>query len=437
MAAKHRDSGSNGRNRDGNGNGNGNAESRAGAQHDSQIDESSEKEHRPAASVPPDFRVVVIGTSAGGVEALMQVMRGLPPHVPAAFFVVLHISADAPSMLPEILGRATRMTTLHPHDGEPIRPGRVYIAPPGHHMLIKPGRILLSRGPRENNARPAIDPLFRTAARCYGPHAVGVVLSGGLDDGTVGLMQIKRDGGVAIVQDPRTAMFPSMPASAIENVGVDHVLPLEQIGPQLGRLCAQPIAARQGALNMARAKCEEPDVAEVGTDVLKSQRITGPPSTFTCPECGGSLWELQSGKVVRYRCHVGHGYTADTLMSAQAQTLEDALWSALRALEENAAMRRRMAQRVRKGNLHTMAQQYDEQAHAAEIRAKIIRSVLTDGKIKAAPGSDAEEKALHARDEPPYESQDTQAPPPAKRSKKPRRATRGSARRTRKSAHGL
>jgi two-component system chemotaxis response regulator CheB len=338
---------------------------------------------------PADFRVIVIGASAGGVEALSRVISPLSPNFPAAIFVVLHISPSGPSLLPHILSRAGRIAAVHARDGLEITPGRIYVAPPDHHLLIKPGHMVVAHGPRENNARPAIDPLFRTAARSYGPWVVGVVLSGGLDDGTMGLMDVKRFGGVALVQDPDNAMFPSMPSSAIENVQVDRVLPVDEIGPLLDRLVREPLPADQGALNMARHQADEPDIAEVGNDELKTKNLDGPPSKFTCPECGGALWELQNGKLLRYRCHIGHGYTAESLMAAQGQRLEEALWSALRALEETAGMRRRMAARARKGSWELIAHRYEEQAKQAELRAGLVRSVL----VEKIPGQTPEEAA--------------------------------------------
>jgi two-component system chemotaxis response regulator CheB len=189
------------------------------------------------------FRIIVIGASAGGVEALCQLVKSLPADLPAPIFVVLHVSPDTPSLLPGILERAGHLPARHARDGEQIRPGTIYIAPPDHHLLLKPGRIVVTRGPRENNVRPAVDSLFRTAARSYRARVVGVVLSGGLDDGTLGLMDVKRAGGVTLVQDPNEAMFSSMPRSAIENVVVDRVLPVEEIAALLDRLAREAVVS--------------------------------------------------------------------------------------------------------------------------------------------------------------------------------------------------
>jgi len=309
---------------------------------------------------------------------------------------VLHISPTGPSLLPDILTRVGRLPAHHPLGGEEIVPGKIYVAPPDHHLLIKPGRVVVSRGPRENNARPAVDPLFRTAARSYGPWVVGIILSGGLDDGTLGLMDVKAYSGITIVQNPDEAMFPSMPNSAIENVQVDRVASLDEIGPLLARLAREPVPEEQGAAFMARNQTNDPDVAEVGSDDLKTGNITGPPSKFTCPECGGALWEIQNGKLLRYRCHIGHGYTAETLMVAQGEKLEDALWSALRALEEIAGMRRRMANRARSGGWDIMARNYAEQAALAETRAGVVRSVLVDDKPQNVTANSAKARETQA-----------------------------------------
>ena len=360
-------------------------------------------QNQSGASPPPDLngtsRLIVVGASAGGVEALTQLARGLPDDFPASILVVIHISPQAPSLMPAILNRSGPLPAEHAENGETIRPGRIYVAPPNRHLLVKPGRLMLTVGPKENSARPAVDPLFRTAARAYGPWVVGVILSGGLDDGTVGLLEVKRNGGVAVVQDPEDAPFPGMPESAVRNVDVDHVLPLSDIPALLVHLANKPVPRAKGAAFMKhRRDTDEPDISEVGTDALKSKPLPGPPSAFTCPECGGALWELASDNLLRYRCHVGHAYTAEALASAQVEKLEDALWSAVRALEEHAAMRRRMAARALKGNLSQMAEQYQNQAGAAEARAAVIREVLVNGRKGTARRENAEEVAKESHD---------------------------------------
>jgi two-component system chemotaxis response regulator CheB len=351
--------------------------------------------------MPEDgFRVIVIGASAGGVEALSRLVKTLPADFAAPIFVVLHVSPHAPSLLPGILERAGKLPARHARDGEKIKSGTIYIAPPDHHLLLKPGQIAVTRGPRENNSRPAVDPLFRTAARSYGPRVVGVVLSGGLDDGTLGLMDVKRAGGVTLAQDPDETMFPSMPRSAIENVVVDRVLKVEEMGVLLARLAREPVVSQNVPAEAiaARNGFEHPDIAEVGTDNLRNQFIDAPPSKFTCPECGGALWELENGSLLRYRCHIGHGYTADNLMVSKTDKLEDALSSALRALEEVAGFRRRMAERARRGGWYTLARSYIEMAQTAEARAGLIRSVLTGDRPQEITDKTAEVVEIKAID---------------------------------------
>jgi two-component system chemotaxis response regulator CheB len=361
----------------------------------------------------PGRDLIVIGASAGGIQALTELLRGLPADLPAAVLVVVHTSPTSPGVLPQILDRAGPLRAAHAADGEPLRPGRVYVAPPDHHLLVKPadthGRpnprrarkgkpardesdaaihraspddndrglppltLRIVRGPKENGFRPAVDPLFRTAARVGGARTVGVVLSGSLDDGTEGLALIKSYGGTALVQDPAEAHFPSMPASAIQYVEVDHVLPVAKIATALARLANQPLP--EGASAMPQ-DAREADVAELGDASLLTGDLPVPPSGFTCPECGGALWELRAGELLKFRCHVGHAYSADALVAEQTRDLEASLWTALRALEESAGLRRRMAQRARRGTWPTIAEDYERQAEDAEARAALIRRTL-------------------------------------------------------------
>jgi two-component system chemotaxis response regulator CheB len=224
-----------------------------------------------------------------------------------------------------------------------------------------------------------VDALFRTAARCYGPRVIGVILTGGLDDGTIGMSHIKEHGGIAIAQDPAEAVFPSMPASAIRNVEIDHVLPVSAIAAVVERLVSEPIA--QGEIVMPRDRECRLDVAEGGQANLLAGTDPGPPTNLTCPECGGSLWELNEHRLVHYRCHVGHGYTADTLVEGKNSELEGALWGALRALEESAELRRRMAGRLRNAPapLQDLRISYERQAAEAEARAAVLRTLLGNG----------------------------------------------------------
>jgi two-component system chemotaxis response regulator CheB len=319
--------------------------------------------------------VIVIGTSAGGVQTLVELCRGLPGDLPAAVFVAMHVSPLSSGVLPQLLDRAGALVAKHASDGETWKKSHIYIAPPDHHMLIDGDVIRLSCGPKENGFRPAVDPLFRTAAATCGARVIGVVLSGGLDDGTQGLLYIKNHGGVAVVQDPKDAVFPSMPASAMEAVDVDHVAPIGHMAKLLKRIVREPLP--NGDHFMRRRKSASSDPAAGGDRALKEHTLTGPPSPLTCPDCGGALWELKEGeKVMRYRCHVGHNYSDQGLAANKADQLETALWTALRTLEEHAELRRRMAGRATASNLEAIAERYEEAADDAERRADVIREVL-------------------------------------------------------------
>lgn len=261
--------------------------------------------------------IIVIGASAGGVETLTKLMHDLPTDMPAALFVVLHMPTHGTSALPAILNRAGALPAVHPHDGDPILHGRIYIAPPDYHLLIEHDTIRLSRGPRENRHRPAVDPLFRTAARFYNRRVVGVILSGTLDDGTAGLQAIKMRGGIAVVQDPEGALYPGMPKSAIENVQTDYVLPIHNIAPMLVRLAHEPIPDLPVPTTSDDLEFEV-EMAEFDMDAIESDERPGTPSQYACPTCGGILWELHDGRLLRFRCRVGHAFSAQSLMAEQS-----------------------------------------------------------------------------------------------------------------------
>jgi two-component system chemotaxis response regulator CheB len=322
--------------------------------------------------------LIVVGASAGGVEALAELVALLPADLPAAVCVVVHIPATNVSMLPKILSRAGVLAAINPREGEQIQPGLIYIAPPDRHLLIQDGLMRLGHGPRENGHRPAIDPLFRSAARAYGPRVVGVVLSGGLDDGTAGLLAIKREGGVTIAQDPTEAISPGMPRSAIENRAADYVLPVGDIAPLLVHLAHEP-ATERGESAMSSDTDDETKIARFDFHALKTTEHNGVPSVFACPECNGTLFELRNGDMVRYRCRVGHAFSPDSLAAEQTRSIDEALWTAFRALEERAGLARRMAARMRERGFPAIAQRHDEQVREAEHHAQVLREVLMQG----------------------------------------------------------
>jgi two-component system, chemotaxis family, protein-glutamate methylesterase/glutaminase len=282
---------------------------------------------------------IVIGASSGGVSALLDLTAGLPRDLNAVVGVVLHVG-NQHSILPELLSRRSPWPARHAHDDQSLQPGTLYVAPPDHHMLFCGSTIRLSRGPRENRARPALDPLFRSAALAWRERVIGVVLTGDLDDGTAGLAAIKACGGLAIVQDPQTAFEPSMPSCALANVAVDYCLALPEIAPTLARLVAGG-AAREPA-RAASGVAHEQAIFE-GREPMDNLARVAQPSSLTCPDCGGGLWEIKDTKPLRYRCHTGHAYSAKALDSAQAKTAEHALWSSVRALQEREMLLRRLA----------------------------------------------------------------------------------------------
>lgn len=284
----------------------------------------------------PNRNIVVIGASAGGVQALKELVASLPADFGAAVFVVLHVAPFAPSMLPQILSAAGPLPATHPRDGEPIEPGRIYVAPPDHHLLVEEGRVLVKKGPKENRFRPSIDALFRSAAYTYGPRVIGVVLTGLLDDGTSGMWSVKRFGGLGIIQEPDDAMHPSMPTSVLEYVDVDYRVPMAELGALLSRLTEEP-APETRTLPAGETERLQTEVNIAGEKNAFDMGILhlGEPSHLACPECHGALVVLKEGKLIRYRCHTGHSYTASSLLAEVTETVESSLWNVIRGLEES------------------------------------------------------------------------------------------------------
>jgi two-component system, chemotaxis family, protein-glutamate methylesterase/glutaminase len=318
--------------------------------------------------------IVVIGGSAGSIEAVTEVVRGLPPDFPGSVFVVVHFPGSVTSTLPRILSRAGPLPARHARDGEPIEPGRIYVAPPDCHLLLTEGQARLSRGPKENGHRPAIDPLFRTAAHTYESRVVGVVMSGNLNDGTTGLLTIKQNGGVAVVQSLETALYQGMPRSAIDHIAVDHILAPSAISLLLAEL------ALQAAKPVKTVRVAEDPTEQSDELALPGQhKEPGVPSTMTCPECHGMLWEVKDEELVRFRCRVGHAYSDEALLAHQAEQLEAAMWTALRALEEHSALGKRLAAQANSRGHTRSASAFTEQAMNAEHHASVIRVVLDRG----------------------------------------------------------
>lgn len=322
--------------------------------------------------------LIVVGTSAGGVEVLTELARGLPPGLPAAILVVMHVPTGARSVLPELLSRSGRLLATHAQEGEPIYPGHIYVGPPDWHLVVEPGYVRLRGGPRENGHRPAIDPLFRSAARAYGPRVVGVVLTGGLRDGVAGLMAVRAAGGIAVVQDPRDAAVAALPQSAHDIAGADYVVAARDLAPLLLRLVTQPVPA-EGAPPMRDPVDRMTEAVEAAMSAQVRGERHGEVSVFTCPECGGSLWQMDETEPVRFRCHVGHIYDAEDLLGEQSEVLEAALWTAVRTFREKVILSRQLAATARGHGELEAAERFDDQARVAEQYGELIRQYLLSG----------------------------------------------------------
>jgi two-component system chemotaxis response regulator CheB len=315
--------------------------------------------------------VIVVGASAGGVDALATAVAGLPADLPAAVLIVLHVSPRGKSVLPHILDTRCLLPVRHAVDGEALEAGRVYVAPPDHHLVVDPGRVRLTTAPRENGVRPSVDVLFRSAALAYGPNVIGVVVSGTLDDGTAGLIAIKQHGGTAVVQDPTEATFPGMPASAARYADPDHIVSLDKLPALLASLSTQARDREPTAAEIPGAQqSEQPSEA-------RAEAQAGELSEFTCPECGGTLWEQREGDLLRFRCRVGHAYSTESLLTQQTDALEGALWAAVVALEERADLVQRLCRRMEDRGRHGTASRFDREAADARRRAGLVREAIT------------------------------------------------------------
>jgi len=312
--------------------------------------------------------IVVIGASAGGVEAIRSLTVALPADFAAAVFVVLHIGAHK-SELPWLLNQTGSLRACHPGDGDPIRAGHIYVAPPDHHLLVEPGHVRLTRGPRENWARPAVDPLFRSAARAYGPGVIGVVLTGGLNDGTAGLFEVKQHGGTTVVQDPDDAENPSMPRSALQHVAVDHCVPLRDMAALLAAMVGkqQPDRFIDG---VQAAKLE------ARGDAMTADYKLDEPVAVTCPDCGGALRRMELGTLTQFGCHIGHVYTAEVMVAAQFAAMEWSLGASMRSLSERGELCRQMANKAQVAGDAGCASRWTAAMHEAKERTGALRDLL-------------------------------------------------------------
>jgi two-component system chemotaxis response regulator CheB len=304
---------------------------------------------------------------------LKRLTRDLPADLPAPVVIVLHTSPRSSSVLPQVIGRASSLPTQAAADGDLLEPGRIYVAPPDRHVLVRGDRLEVVRGPRENGHRPAIDPLFRSAAASRGSGVIAVVLTGVLDDGSAGVVSVSRRGGTVVVQDPEDAAFDEMPRNAIADDSPEAVLPIAELGAYVARTAAEPAPPQEEPTADDEL---ETRYAALDGDAISRPHPPGDPSPFACPDCGGVLTEVDDEAIIRFRCRVGHAYTAESLAASQDNGIERALFTALRALEERADLSRRIARRLRRNDLHERATLADESAADDDRQAEVVRELL-------------------------------------------------------------
>jgi two-component system chemotaxis response regulator CheB len=323
--------------------------------------------------------IIVIGASAGGVGPLKAIISALPANLQASVLIVWHMAASAHGVLPDMLNRLEGMHAFNAQDGESLMPGRIYIAPPDHHLLLEPGKIRVTKGPKENRFRPAVDPLFRSAAFTYTNRVIGVILSGALDDGTSGLWAIKDRGGITIVQDPAEADVPGMPANAMREVDIDYCVPVVAIAPLLVKLCseditANPVLAIRGDERIKKEISIAAQDPAVQHEIIQMGELT----PYTCPECHGVLSKIREGNLLRYRCHTGHAFSADTLLAELTAGIEDGIWNAIRAIEESIMLINHIGDDFAEKNEPKLAALYFQKAKDAEQRRQLLKKAVLD-----------------------------------------------------------
>ncbi|CAH0999772.1 Protein-glutamate methylesterase/protein-glutamine glutaminase [Neolewinella maritima] len=335
--------------------------------------------------------IVVIGASAGGLEAILAIVEELPEDLGAAVFVVQHIPSYARSNIDRVIQSHTKLRVTQPIDGSRIEPNTIYIARADRHLMVEPGRVVVSKGPRENRFRPAVDALFRSAAHAYRDRVIGVVVSGALNDGSSGTWTIKRFGGTSIVQDPDEAMFSDMPRETMQYTEVDHVLPASQIGQLLGTLCRKEItpSTGNGHSEEEAAKVELEIAVAKGANGMKMGILDiGNPSSLACPECHGVLAKFQEGRLLRFRCHTGHAHTVESLLASVNDNVEKSMWEVMRGMEESKVLLDTLAEQMEHAQDYEMAAVYRQRAAASQEQAVRVQLAIEESDLSAA-GSEA------------------------------------------------
>jgi two-component system chemotaxis response regulator CheB len=316
-------------------------------------------------------KIVVVGTSAGGLNALTALIQQLPANFPAPVLIVMHISFDATGdVLLNSLNNNSKLNCVHAIHKERVKAGHVYLAPSDHHLLVdKDGHVLVTKGAQENRNRPGIDPLFRSAAVAYGNRAIGIILTGYLDDGTAGLIAIQRCGGICIIQDPNDADYPDMPKNALNQITPAYCVPIAEMGSILSQILPNKIGKQIAIPKDIRLEAK---IAERVLSDLPSVNALGDQVPFNCPGCGGVLWRMNEGPFVRYRCHTGHAYTSATLLAEQTRKIEETMWAALRMFEE----RRNLLTTIANEQSGAPARSAHERAKLSQVHINRIRAVL-------------------------------------------------------------
>jgi two-component system chemotaxis response regulator CheB len=333
---------------------------------------TEENKDQGQSNLSNDHRIIVMGASTGGFEAFKTIIKNLPPDFDVPIFIVWHMSPDIRGILPQVFNRTNSIYAAHGYNNEPIKSNRIYVAPPDYHMLIEDGKIRITHGPRENRFRPAIDPLFRSAAYSYGSRVIGVILSGALDDGTAGLWTVKQYGGIAIVQDPIDAEVSSMPENAIREVQIDHTVAISELPKLLIRLSKGTVKENPAVMRDEQTK-KEIEIAAEENALQKNIMSYGELSPFTCPECHGVLSRLRNGNIIRYRCHTGHAYSVDALMAALSETIEESLYGAIRAMDESIMLLNHIGDHHAEANQPKLAALYFKKAREVGERSQPVR----------------------------------------------------------------